>query len=181
MLFAEYYGEPFRRDLDAVIAGLPPMHLPEGGDVILQPRILDSQNPAVRSLSDKRRALFGAALFLTVVADQVCYSYYPEQYARFRELTRYPKLKGECFGMCHVHIHPSNALEVGRRSGGEAHGGTETGAALPADVLTVMRAEVETFVEQYLPGVSPSEFWGRIDDEIPEDLRLRVGLATPSR
>lgn len=177
MLFADYYGDPFRSDLMCVSAGLPPSHEHEPGTVVLQLRTLSTRNPAVVALSPERKALFGVALFLTVVTDQVCYTHFREHYALFRELTRYPKLKGDCPGGCGMNIHPSNALAVGHRSGANSRGASDPWSPLPSDVISVMKTEVESFVAEHLSGVVPEEFWQRVEREIPIDLRLRVGLS----
>lgn len=179
MLFAEYYGDPFRSDLAYVSAGLPPSHEHEPGSVVLQPRTLSTRNPAVLAMTAERRSLFGVALFLTVVADQVCYTYFRAHYVHFRELTRYPKLKGDCPGGCRMNIHPSNALAVGHRAGANSRGDSDLWSPLPSDVISVMRTEVHSFVTEHLSGITPEEFWQRVDREIPLYLRLRVGLERP--
>jgi hypothetical protein len=176
MNFADYYGLPFRRDITAVLGGLAPMHEHVAGEVVLQPRTLSSLNPAVRALSDERQALFACALFLTIVADQVCYTHFRSAYDRFRALTQYPKLKGDCPGGCSAHIHPSNALAVGSEPGRPQWSAPDIAARLPADVLLVMRAEVSSFISEHLPELNPGEFWEQVDREIPVDLRLALAL-----
>ena len=50
---------------------------------------------------------FSISLFLTILTDQVCYTYFNSIYSRFRSLTNYPKLTGTCMTMCHINAHPT--------------------------------------------------------------------------
>ena len=180
MLFAEYYGSPFRADIAAIVAGLPPMHEHDPGTIVLQPRTLSTKNPAVRLLSEERRGLFACALFLTIVADQVCYTHFRQSYSRFNELTRYPKLKGDCPGGCYTNIHPQNAFAIGGRSGARDRSILDFQGLLPPDVLDVMRLETHSFVAEHMPELSAENFWAHIDREIPLELRLAVTSSRPA-
>src|SRR5687768_12368270 len=107
MNLAEYYNGPFRADLGRGIEGRPPVHDHRPGEVTIQPRSISRENMVIRRWPEERRMLFASSLFLTVLSDQVCYTHYPNSYARFRELTRYPKWLGDCPGGCYNHIHPA--------------------------------------------------------------------------
>lgn len=180
MQFSEYYGAHFRSDISAIVAGLAQIHEHDPGAIILQPLTLSSENPAVRALPEERRALFACALFLTIVADQVCYTYFPASYPRFAELTRYPKLKGDCPGGCYTNIHPRNAFAIGGRPGARDRGILHYQRLLPPDVISVMRSEVLSFVDEYMPDLSSKAFWTLVDREIPLELRLAVAAGRPA-
>jgi len=179
--FSKYYGSPFRVDLSAVAGGLAPDHEFHSELIVLQPRTLSLANPAVRAIPRERQALFGCALFLTIVTDQVCYAHFRELYPRFRELTRYPKLRGDCPGSCDTNIHPKYAFLVGSRFGGIDQSIAALGMLLPADTLKVMRHEVLSFSSEHLPELGPDEFWERVDCEIPDDLRRAIAARHPAR
>lgn len=179
MLFVEYYGAPFRADLAAVVAGLPPMHEHDPYTIVLQPRTLSTKNPAVRALSEERRGLFACALFLTIVADQVCYTHFRPHYSGFLTLTRYPKLLGDCPGGCYTNIHPQNAFAIGGRLGARDRSILKFQGLLPSDVLDVMRKEVQSFVTEHMPELGAEDFWAHVDREIPLELRLVVASSRP--
>ncbi len=180
MLFAEYYGSPFRSDIAAIVAGLPPRHDHDPTAIVLQPRTLSTENPAVRALSEERKGLFACALFLTIAADQVCYFHFRSAYPRFSALTRYPKLKGDCPGGCSTNIHPQNAFAIGSRPGRRDRSILDFQGLLPPDVLDVMRAEILSFVSERMTALDAEEFWAHVDREIPLELRLAVRLTRPA-
>lgn len=180
MLFAEYYGSHFRSDIASVVDGLPSMHVHESDVPVLQPRTLSTENPAVRAMPVRQQGLFACALFLTIVADQVCYTHFREFFPRFQELTRYSKLRGDCPGGCSTNIHPQNAFSIGARPGSRDRSILDLHGLLPSDVLDVMRSEVESFLEEHMPEVSAADFWAHVDREIPLELRLAVASSRPA-
>jgi hypothetical protein len=162
--FDEYYHHEFRADLHAVLRAERPSKCQEVSGPRLQPHMLTSRNRAVRRWDDERRALFAAGLFLTVLADQVCHYHFRSCYERFRELTVYPKWKGECPSGCYYHVHPRSVfanVELANR---------DPFALLPSDATSVMEREVRDFVERYLPSVDPRHFWECCVAEFPRGL-----------
>jgi hypothetical protein len=174
MGFSEYYNHEFRDDLTKVYAALPPMHEHSDGVAMIQPHMIGHENPVVHAWAAERRILFATGLFLTILADQVCYTHFRDRYPAFREHTKYPKLCGECPAGCHYHVHPGVIFE--RIAAGRVRGrgiSKEHFALLPDDILTTMKQEVCDFVTKYLPGTDPVDFWNRCDAEIPRDFRLQ--------
>jgi len=178
--FAEYYGDPFRRDINAVNAGLPPIHVhPEYADEgVLQPRVLSRENSVIRAMDADRRQLFGVALYLTLLVDQTFYTYYRRWYPEFAEWTRYPKLRGDCPGGCRSHAHPETVFE----SLGQPLGGQDRQAFLNYiislyDALPVMRDEIVSFFKEYMPVVDGEDVWRRCRRELPFSLRAQRGSA----
>src|SRR5881397_61460 len=166
--FEAYYGETFRKDLGAVLdVRLPRQHV-FGDEVTLQPRSLSVENPVVNAWDRQHRAVFEVALFLTVLVDQVCYTYYRAHHERFASLTQYPKWRGDCPGGCSAHIHPRHILGVVGRTAG--HGpqapGVDTLAVL-ASAKPVLEREVRSFCEQHMPELNADEFWARCSAEFP--------------
>lgn len=164
--FTDYYHRDFRSDLVAVMSFPPPIDHPDDtAEGVLRPSSLTAQNPVIRRWALEHRSLFGVALFLTVLVDQVCYTHFASAYNEFRALTRYPKLKGDCPSTCGYHVHPRAIFHVLGRSPFALYPTTppiELHASIPA-----MRREVEAFVTAYLPPVDPAEFWQRCEAEIP--------------
>lgn len=172
MLFGDYYQGPFRSDLFRVIAGLAPIHDHFDGTT-LQPRIISRENAVVRSWSPERQYLFAAGLFLTVLADQVCYTHFQPQYEGFRRLTLYPKWRGDCPGACNYQIHPRHVfLTIGRRPSEHPSWEQLRYSLFPDDLLSTMESEVMSFVRSYIPDVSPEAFWQLCGAEIPPLFRI---------
>ena len=171
MTFSEYYHQEFRTDLERVLQTAPaPNHLGHSyeEDVVLQPRIINRENKTVRLWSRERRELFGVALFFTVLADQVCYTHFPQNYAKFRSLTRYPKFKGNCPGGCSAHVHPRGILSTIGRSDDWITDEIPAGlVSLLAEALPVMEREVLDFTRNHMPELDGHAFWFKCLQEIP--------------
>ncbi len=176
MTFAEYYGDPFRRDINAVYAALPAIHdhdeyLNVG---VLQPRVLSQENRVIRAMQADRRQLFGVALYLTLLVDQTFYTYYRPWYAEFAEWTRYPKLRGDCPGGCQSHAHPETVFEsLGQRPGGQDHQAFLTYITALYEALPVMHEEIVSFFKEYLPVVDGEEVWRHCRSELPFSVRAQ--------
>ena len=167
MDYSDYYGDPFRGDLHAVLRALPSPHAAHsnGQDVFVQPRILSDENPVIRNWDQHHFDLFATALFYTVLIDQVCHYYYRSMHPRFERLTRYPKLRGDCPGVCYLNLHPSTILDcIGATPSGLCN---RTKKAKLVDVSReVMRNEVLDFFDKHLPEIDGDAFWARALDEI---------------
>jgi hypothetical protein len=173
MLLRQYYGDPFRDDLGELLAGAPPACDHGIDEVTIQPRTLSTDNPAVFRWDTPRRGLFASALFLTILADQVCYTYFRRHYPPFRELTRYPKFRGACPGGCTHHINPAGVFSaIGKPPGAWPRDDKLDYSVLPRDLFDVMHDEVMTFFPSHLAGIDPGEFWDRCDESIPVGFRL---------
>lgn len=183
MTFAEYYHNLFRRDLLRIVEALPPLHDHGSDEVTLQPRTLSRANPVVRGWSAPRRMLFASGLFLTLLADQVFYTYFRAAYPHFRSLTQYPKWRGDCPGGCWWHAHPETiwraiSAKEGRLldSLDEVHY-----SLLPDDLLTTMRTEVEEFAKLHLREiVTPEAYWAQCEREISPAFRLQFIASRPA-
>lgn len=178
MKLSTYYHSDFRGDLRDLIACAPIARSHTLGEITIQPRTLSTENPTVRAWAAERRTLFASSLFITIMADQVCYTYFRAQYPQFRALTRYPKLKGDCPGGCYTHIHSVNAFgAIGKQPGSFPGQDRDMRYELvPRDLLSVLKVEVSDFFARHLPTVSAEEFWLRCDQSIPFD--LRIGLVS---
>jgi hypothetical protein len=173
MTLDDYYHSQFSNDLRNVLEGLPSLHQHGSDDVTLQPRSLSTANPIVRRWEKDRLGLFASALFLTVLADQVCYTHFPEHYATFRALTRYPKWRGDCPGGCGTHIHPAVVFRVIGQSPGPVHSRDRPDySALPSDLIATLKREITSFFPRHLPAIDAMAFLARCDSEVPVDLRL---------
>jgi hypothetical protein len=171
MQFARYFRAEFSIDLELILRASRQSQHDHANELAIQPRMLSSENVVIGNWSPERRALFGAALFLTILTDQVCYSYFQPAYSQFHSLTRYPKLRGDCPSACSYHLHPATVFPAIGRT---ARATPETDAfpydALPADTLTSMREVVAEFVRDHMAELGES-FWARCDAEIPQQLR----------
>ena len=168
----EYYGDPFREDLASVMASGRSSHLHDP-DPAIQPRTLSTETPVIRSWNAQQRGLFAAALFITVLSDQVCYTYFRDCYAAFRVLTMYPKLKGDCPGGCSTNIDPSSVFgATGRAPGAWPREDEVNYAALPVDLFAVLAIEIRSFFPARLAAIDPDQFLSHCETSIPSGFRL---------
>jgi hypothetical protein len=173
MRFADYYRRFFRNDLAEMLAAVRPPFDRCAANGVVRPVMLSTENAVVCGWPDEGMAAFGAALFLTILADQVCYTHF-RSYDRFRQLTNYPKLMGDPPGGTFWHIHPSCVFPSLRRSPGAMNRPDRFPYhLLPADTVSTMEREVHEFVQDHMPELG-DEFWRRCDAEIPPEVRLRL-------
>jgi len=168
MHLANYYRQQFRNDLAAVMRALPPMH--EFDAPALQPRIIGLENPVIRGWDREQCSNFAASLFITVLTDQVCYTYFPRHYPTFRRLTQYPKWRGDCPGGCHHHMHPEAIL---RRIHPVGLDGAATELAYHQDdsLPAVLAHEVREFFNEFMPEVDGEHFLHMCMREVPAGCR----------
>jgi len=80
MDYTSYYGEPFRADLAQLASVHEAAHVhPEQG-LLIQPRMLARDSNPIAGWSADRLRLFAAAMFYTVLVDQVAYTYFRSTY-----------------------------------------------------------------------------------------------------
>ena len=168
MDYYDYYGDPFREDLHAVLGALPSLHTTHTNDlnIFVQPRTLSNESPIIRNWNQYHVDLFATALFYSVLIDQVCHSYFRNVHPRFERLTRYPKLTGDCPGACFWHLHPSTILNCIGATPGRLCSRSRK-AKLVDGSREVMRNEVLDFFDKHLREVDGDAFWALASDEIP--------------
>jgi len=163
--FRNYYGEPFRIDLNAV-TNFPSCPCSEADEAVIQPRTISTQNPVIRSWKPEQLQLFATALFFTVLVDQVCYTHYRDFYPQFQKLTRYPKFHGDCPGGCWWNLHPNRIFRAAGSSPGSPSNWSGR-VKIPENTIDVMRNEVLEFFNDYMQAIDGKEFWRRCVGEMP--------------
>ena len=122
----------------------------------------------LKFLSSEDKIYFSISLFLTILTDQVCYTYFNSIYFRFRSLTNYPKLTGTCLTMCHINVHPTQIFQ---------HIDTELDWNY-RDISMIeiknifneskdfMKQEVLSFFKNYLKEIDGETFWKKCEEEL---------------
>ncbi len=114
----------------------------------------------------ERRAVFLICLYFTVLVDQAMHTHYPSHYARFEELTRYPKF---CHGLGQFQKNPRAILSVPLDKGFVEYAAIETHLL---DGMNLFVDEVATFFEEHMPTIVTAEFFNNLvydpDVHIPE-------------
>src|SRR5690349_20634850 len=111
MHFAYYYRAAFREDLVELLRLHKQGH-GHGSDIAIQPRMLALGAKPFHTWTPDHQRLFLTALYFTVLVDQVVFTHFRGRYPRFRELTQYPKLIGDCPGGCYSHLHPAEVFSL---------------------------------------------------------------------
>jgi hypothetical protein len=172
MSFERYYLQEFRKDLSAVFAlrpqGVHDRDQHDDWQYSLQPRSVSRENQAITEWSGERKALFAVSLFYTVLVDQVCHTYFRSHYPRFRELTMYPKWRGDCPGGCHGHHHPVEILSViGASPGRHGASPSQQVVSLIHQAKPFVRQQLASFCEQQMPELPAAHFWEFCSSELP--------------
>lgn len=151
-----YYHENFRGHLEHMMGGRP---VPYFG----QNWRFDCDELKVVPPND--RAAFLICLYFTVLVDQAMHCYYRPYYARFEELTRYPKF---CHGLLTINHNPRGILNLPVKHG--LVQATDIVEALP-DGMRLFVQEVNSFFRDYLPHLEVHNFFQKLrtdpDVQIP--------------
>lgn len=161
MHYRDYYSESFRSDLRELLSAHPQPHDHQGEDLMIQPCMLAADAMPIQTWRDERLRLFTTALFYTVLVDQVAYTYFQPSYGRWRSLTMYPKLHGDCPAACRSNLDPREAFRLVPRRSGDSYGDAPAieCAAEMAEARSVMEAEVLEFFLTHMPEVDGQRFW----------------------
>ena len=174
--FATYYKTNFRKDINQFFATIPDeskFHEDSSTQQIfsIQYERLTQDFDHLNFLTKDDIEYFGVALYFTVLADMVCYTYHKLHYESFRRLTLYPKFIGNCPGGCCYHFNPSDifaAMNYSRKN--------------PIDILSKERFdfyekfneaiptrknEIIDFFNKHLIEVDGVKFWDMCIAEFP--------------
>ena len=121
----------------------------------------------LKFLSPEDKIYFSISLFLNILTDQVCYTYFNSIYFRFRSLTNYPKLTGTCLTLCHVNAHP---IEIFQHIDRELDWNYRDISILEIkkkfnESKDFMKQEVLSFFENNLTEIEGESFWIKCERE----------------
>ena len=173
MTFDEYYGQVFRTDIQRFMMSIPAEsrnHDYDKSVFTIQYEKLTKDTPHLDVIAQDQRAHFAIALFLCILVDEVCYTHFKTQYAKFRTLTLYPKFIGNCPGGCYYHFHPKDifaAINYSRDGQNAERRPDITVYTLFDEASDVMKSEVFDFFTQHMTTIDPMEFWRRCVGEFP--------------
>lgn len=169
--FQIYYNSKFREDLNQFFSAIPDeskFHEDRENKQVFSiqhERLTPSKNH-LDFLDKEGKEYFAIALFFTVLTDMVCYTYYKPYYHKFQNLTKYPKLIGNCLSWCRYHLHPGeifNAMHQGRNS-------TEQHLLFMDkfwEATETMQEETTSFFEIHLNEINDRDFWEKCKTEFP--------------
>ena len=169
--FKTYYNSEFRKDINLFFSTIPDASRfhedTENKQVFsIQHEKLTPNKNHLDFLDTEQKEYFAVALFFTILIDMVFYTYYRNEYAKFNNLTKYPKLIGNCLSWCRFHLHPReifNAMNHGKRANEKNLIFIEKFE----QAIEPMKIETLDFINQYLPEIDANEFWRKCKNEFP--------------
>jgi hypothetical protein len=178
--FGTYYNERFRNDLQQFFAGIPDKskhhdNYDKRTYHIQYERLTKDKTHLDFLKTHADKVNFGIALFLTILVDEVCYTYYKQFYVEFKALTNYPKFIGNCPAGCSYHLSPSDiflAMNYGRISNQVSY--TEERLDFRdafIEAIPVMEREVLDFFQQHFTKINGNDFWQKCYNELPYKLK----------
>jgi len=157
MNITDYYINEFRNDLGYF---MPDPQLPYFGNG------WDYECENLEKIPTERRAVFLICLYFTVLVDQAMHTHYSSHYARFEELTKYPKF---CHGLGQFQKNPRSIISVPVDKGLVEHSAIEKHLQ---DGMDLFVDEVDTFFKEHIPSIKAAEFFEKLiydpDVQIPE-------------
>jgi len=174
MIFREYYRHRFNADLARFIVSIPAKShnhdADMGGAFTIQYGNLTKDRPHLDVIDQDSRSNFALALFFTLLADEVCYTYFRSQYGPFQTLTQYPKFIGNCPSSCRTHFHPSHIFGAINYSRDPQNSEQRPNVHVEDtfdDATDVIRDELFDLFTNHLPAIDSSDFWIRCTNEFP--------------
>lgn len=169
--FKTYYNSEFRKDINMFFSTVPDESKfhedTENKQVFsIQHEKLTPNKNHLDFLDAEQKEYFAVALFFTVLIDMVFYTYYKNEYTKFNNLTKYPKLIGNCLSWCRFHLHPReifNAMNHGKRAN-EKH---LIFIEKFNQAIEPMKIETLNFINQHLTEIDANEFWRKCKNEFP--------------
>ncbi len=156
----EYYGSQFRADLATFMGASAVPYFGHAWS-----RTCAAQLALVPA---ERRPSFLICLYFTVLVDQAMYTHFPDRYAAFQALTRYPKF---CHGLSQFQHNPRAILATPVDQG--LVDAEEIRTALSSG-MTLFVDEVIDFFSDHMPDVTATVFFDALltdpDVQIPEIL-----------
>lgn len=184
MTLDEYYNRQFRYDLTCFFDAIPENskhHMFFSESFTIQYSNLARNSSYMRQIPVEKIAFFSYSLFITVLADQVCYSHFKEYYEPFRVLTQYPKFIGDCPGGCRYNLHSSGIFDAVNNERSYLywrHHRTRNRNYIEVEKIDfdddgfkmtaeLMKKEVFDFFPKYIPALDVEAFWTCCLREMP--------------
>jgi hypothetical protein len=169
--FKSYYILKFREDINSFISSIPDESkyhedIENRQFFSIQYERLTPKFNHLDFLEKENKEYFAVALFFTILTDMVCYTHYRSDYIKFNNLTKYPKLIGNCLSWCRFHLHPRDifiAMNYGRNSS-EEH---LIFINKFLEAIDPMKEEIIDFFDKHLIEINGNEFWNKCKTEFP--------------
>lgn len=169
--FKSYYNSKFREDVKSFFSTIPDdskFHEDKINKQIfsIQHERLTPKYNHLDFLNKEDKEYFAIALFFTILTDMVCYTHYRSNYNKFNNLTKYPKLIGNCLSWCRFHLHPRDIFIAMNHCRNPSHEHLIfTNKFLEA--IDPMKEEIIEFFDIYLIEINGKEFWNKCKIEFP--------------
>ncbi len=173
MEFAEYYRTKFRNDLSRFMLSIPVEsrhHGNNAAEITIQYSKLSQDLRHLKVIEPPHVVPFAIAVYLTVLTDEVFYTYFKVHYSKFRRLTQYPKFIGDCLGACRYHYHPNSIFDAINKRCGKGTLLKRENIFFREDFIAAIptiKAECEDFFENNMPEIDKDDFWQRCVAEFP--------------
>ena len=169
--FKSYYHTKFRYDINRFFSTIPDaskFHVDTQNKQTfsIQYERLTPAFDHLNFLDKDEKEYFAVALYLTVLTDMVCFTYFKEHYNKFKNLTRYPKFIGNCPSGCHYHFHPNNIF-LAMNNGRSAKVQHLVFYDKFQEAIETMKEEIINFFNQNLPEEDGEIFWKKCQKEFP--------------
>lgn len=174
--FDKYYNGQFRQDIQTFFVNVPERskHTFDDRQVFtIQYQTLTKDCDYLDFLDINQKAYFGTALFFTVLADQVCYTYFRQQYDKFFQLTRYPKFVGNSPSTDRTNFPPRDifgAINYSRDKDKMCNTPNVEFRQAFNEANPVIERETKDFFKNHLSEIDGQHFWDKILIELPHHL-----------
>ena len=115
--FQKYYLSQFRNDLSKFFSLIPDeskFHddIEKKEIYTIQIDKIQTKSGYLNFLSTEEKEYFTISLYFIILFDMVCYTDFRTNYVEFRRTTNYPKFIGNCYTLCHFHLHPKKLFSA---------------------------------------------------------------------
>lgn len=169
--FKSYYNSKFRKDVNSFFSTIPDeskFHEDQQNKQVfsIQHERLTPKFNHLDFLDKENKEYFAVALFFTILTDMVCYKHYRSDYIKFNNLTKYPKLIGNCLSWCKFHLHPRDIFIAMNQ---EKNSSEEQLIFKDKFFEAVMpiKEEIIDFFDMHMIEINGNEFWYKCKTEFP--------------
>ena len=166
-----YYNTKFQNDINTFFSTIhddSKYHNDKENKEILtiQYERLTSKNNHLIFLENDEKENFGIVLFFNVLVDMVIYTHFKTYYAKFRDLTNYPKLIGNCLGMCRFYLHPKEIFRAMNllKKNPDLYFKFQLKFSIFSEIIN---KELTNTCNLYLKEIDINKLWNKIENEFP--------------
>ena len=171
--FDKYYNGQFQKDIQTFFSKIPDRSKHTFNDkkiFTVQYQSLTKDFDYLDFLDINQKALFGIALYFTILVDRVYFTHFQQDYDKFYQLTLYPKFVGNSPSTDQSNLPPRevfNAFTYSRSQEKMFNTPNVEFWQTFNQAIPIMEKETIDFFKKHLSEIDGQDFWDKCVKELP--------------